>query len=85
MALVMCFASVGHGQLRGDFEGVVGVAAVAAGVAGDQFQRIVVGGELQRAEAAFAVFERAAEQRDDLLFAERLRAHRRGSGRAARR
>jgi hypothetical protein len=68
----MCFAAFGLGQLRGHFEGVVGAAAVAAGVAGNQFQRVVVGSQFQRAEAALLIFERAAQQRGDLFFAERL-------------
>ena len=58
--------------MRGDLQGVVGVTAVAAGVAGDQFQRIVVRGQLQRTEAALAVFEGAAQESDDLGFGKRL-------------
>jgi len=61
------------GQLGGDFEGVVGRAAVAAGVAGDQLQGIVIGGQSQSAEAALLVFQGAAEKSGDLLFGERLR------------
>ena len=68
----MCLPRLRLGQLRGDFEGVVGAAAVAAGVAGDQLQGIVVGGELERAQAALAIFESAAQQRGDLFLAERL-------------
>jgi hypothetical protein len=60
------------GELRGDFERVVGAAAVAAGVAGDELERIVVGGQFLRAEAAFAVFESLTEQDGDAIFAERF-------------
>ena len=60
------------GQLRGDFEGVVGAAAVAAGVAGDELQRIVVGCDLLCAQASFAVFESFAEQGCDARFAQRF-------------
>ena len=56
----MCLRLFGS-QLRGHFQRVVGVAAVAAGVAGDQFQRIVVGGQLHRAQAALAIFDSAAQ------------------------
>ena len=49
-----------NGELRGDFQGVVGVAAVAAGIACNQLQRIVVGGELEGAEAAVGIFKGAA-------------------------
>ena len=68
----MCFVLVRDGQLRGDLERVVGVAAVAAGVAGDQLQGVVVGGDLQCAQAAFFVFQRSAQQRGDLLLVERF-------------
>ena len=60
------------GKLRGDFEGVVGAAAVSAGVAGDEGEGVVVGGEFEGAEAAFAVFEGAPQESSDALFTERL-------------
>ena len=44
-----------QGQLRGDLESVVCVAAVAAGVAGNQLQGVLVGGQLQCAQPALAV------------------------------
>ena len=59
-------------QLRGYFQRVIGVAAVAAGVAGNQFQRIVVRSQTQRAQAAFLVFQSPAQQSRDLLLGERL-------------
>ena len=78
-ALLDCFASQGFvdvlaftSQLGGDFEGVVGRAAVTAGVASDQLQGIVIGGQSQSAEAALLVFQGAAEKSGDLLFGERL-------------
>ncbi len=59
-------------QLRGDLQRVVGVAAVAAGVAGDHFERIVVSGQLQRAETALTVFQGSPQQRGDLFVGERF-------------
>jgi len=58
--------------LGGDFEGVVGGAAVAAGVAGDEGEGIVIGGEVEGAEAAFSIRKSAVEELGDVLFAERL-------------
>ena len=66
------FASVCDGELRGDFEGVVGVAAVAAGVAGDERESVVVGGERERAEAAVFIRQSSTQQGGDLLLLERL-------------
>src|ERR1019366_9464899 len=43
---------VGDGELGSYFQGVVGAAAVAAGVAGLEFEGIVVGGEVEGAPAA---------------------------------
>ena len=57
------FAAVRGRELRRNFQRVVGVADVSAGVAGDQFERIVVGSQVQRAQAAFFVVERAPQQR----------------------
>ena len=58
--------------MRGDFEGVVGVAAVSAGVAGDEVERVFVGGEFERAQAAFGVRQGAVQQRGNLLLGELL-------------
>ena len=59
-------------KLRGDFKRVVGRAAVATGVARDQLQRLILRGDLHRAEATFFVLQCAAQQRGDLLPGERL-------------
>ena len=58
--------------MRGDLQRVVGVAAVAAGVAGDQLQRIVVGGQLERTQTTLVVCEGAAQEGRDLSFGERF-------------
>ena len=66
------FRRIGSGKLRCNFKSVVCAAAVAAGVTGDQFQRFVIGPEFQRTESALAIGQRPLEQRDDLLFFQRL-------------
>jgi hypothetical protein len=59
-------------QLRGHFKRVVGVAAVAARVAGNQFQRIVIRGQSECAKAPLAIFKGTAQQRCDLFLGQRL-------------
>ena len=67
----MCIGCGGC-ELGRHFERVVGVAAVAARVAGDHLQRLVVGCKPERAQAAFLIGQRSFEQRDDLILFERL-------------
>ena len=72
-AIDVLFSALGLRQLRGDFKRVVGAAAVAAGVAGDEFERVVVGSDFKRAEAALFVFQSPPQERRDLLFGQRFK------------
>ena len=65
------FFAVG-GKLRRHFQRVVGAAAVAAGVAGHQLQRVVIRGDFHCAEAALLVLKRLAQQLRNRLVAQRL-------------
>ncbi len=55
-----------------DFQHVVGVARVAAGISRDPHQNLILRRELHRPKPAFVVLERAPQQKHDLLFGERL-------------
>ena len=56
--------------MGGDFEGVVGVAAVSAGVAGDEGEGVGVCGEVEVAEAPIRILKRPAQEVDDFFFGE---------------
>ena len=73
MASVRVFVGGSIAPRRGgDFEGVVGAAGVAAGVGGDLAKGVVVGLEVEVAEAAIGVGEGALQELDDLIFGELL-------------
>ena len=71
MALSMCCAP-SAASCAATSSVLYAAAAIAAGVAGDQLQRFVVGGQAPAAQAAFRVFQGAAQQRRDAFFAQRL-------------
>ncbi len=58
-------------ETRRYFETVEGMACVSVGVAGEQFERFMVGFEMKSAEAALLIRERAFEQGEDLLIGKR--------------
>ena len=80
---VMCLLPSAIASCAATSSVLYALRTVAAGIAGDQFQRVIVGSQLQRAQAALFVGQRPPQQAHNLLVLERLAARRRGSARAA--